>query len=197
MRGWTRLGMLAAALAWGLGVSGCSLPAITAEFPVAENQSLPGTVLPLPLFGVPLVPAATCNLPDEQDFEQAVRERVGAFLARLIRIDAAVLRTVTLAVREGSAGDFSSLTKVEVQLHLLDAGGGTLETIGLGTAESATGFGRRMTLEVEPPVDLIPLLRTSADCGAVSVAVSGQSPAAEVRFDAGVRLTIRAGLGGK
>lgn len=174
-------------------MTGCS---ITVNYPVATNQTLPGSILPLPLLDFPLIPGLQCNLPDREDFDRSVQEALGPFLSRYISISAAELNTLTLAATAESAGDFSRINHVEVTLHLVDVDGVRTHSIPLGEAHALDGFGRKITLVVEPPVDFIEVLDAGAECGAVSVAVGGMTPERDVTFDvaARVKITIRFGL---
>lgn len=173
-------------------LTGCSVPAITAEFPVVEGQTLPGTLISIPLAGLPLVPGLSCNLPDEEDFNQIVADSLGAFLSRFVVVESAELNAMTLAVTKDSPGNFGHITQVEINLFLIDVGGLRLDTIPLGNAEALNGFGDTLQLTVNPPADLAALVRTDADCGAVSIAVSGRSSSKDIVFDVRVRLKIKA-----
>ncbi len=188
------LAVYAVATLGAAAMTGCSLPAVTADFTLAGNQTLPGSLVSIPLLGLPLIPGATCNLPGEEDFEQVVRDSIGPFLSRFVRVESVVLQNVTLAVHEDSPADFSRITGVEVVLYLLDLDGLRLDTVPLASGEDSGGFGSRMQLAVQPPLDIVELVRTEAECGAVSVKVSGFSPAQDVVFDLSATARIGARL---
>lgn len=175
----------------GALMTGCS---VSPPFVVVEDQTLTGVPLPVPLAGVPLVPGLSCNLPDQAALDRAVEDAIGPFLAGIFTVTKAELLSVEIEVNGDSAGDLSTINRLALTLHLLDAEGARREEVSLGSAENPEGFGRRALLPLDPPVDLLDLARSGADCGALALAADGQYPAQNVTFDVRVRVRIRVGF---
>jgi hypothetical protein len=180
------------ALAGVLMLAGCSLPPITKTFSVAENQTLGALSVSLPLLDIPLIAYATPNLPDRGDLQAVVEQSIGSWLARFVSVDSAELSSIFVDVSDDSPGSFSSITKVKLRLYLLDAGNIQLQTIPIGSAQRLEGFGKKIDIAVNPPVDLVGLLSANADYAAVSIQASGKSPAEDVVFSVSATVKIRA-----
>lgn len=184
-----RSGMVLAFL--GALMTGCS---VTSDFVVVEDQTLPGLPLPLPLVGVPLVPGLSCNLPDEAALDQAVEDAIGPFLAGIFTVKEATLLSLEVSVNEGSPGDFSAISRLTLTLLVLDTDGLRLDQIPLGSAENPEGFGRLVQLPLDTPADLLGILRSGGDCGALALVADGKYPGQDVTFDVRARVRIRPGL---
>jgi hypothetical protein len=175
----------------GALMSGCS---VAPNFPVVEDQLLPGVPVPVPLAGAPLVPGLSCNLPDQAELDQAVEDAIGAFLAGIFTITKAELLSVEVTANEDSAGDFSTITRFALTLQVLDAEGARQEEIPLGSVENPDGFGRRVLIPLDPPADLLDIVRSGADCGTLALVAEGQYPGQDLTFDVSVRVRIGAGF---
>jgi hypothetical protein len=193
MLGFSSKTLLIAVVPFLLGVTGCTLPPIARDRVVAENTEISGTAVPLPLVDAPVPLGGTCNLPSEEDLQAMIRAEVPSFLADWVTLESAELESVTFSTAAGSAGNFSTLNEMTLDIVFFNANEVAIDRFTLSSAMNPDGFGERLVLGIAPPADLLAILREAPDCAGVAVTVSGSTPSEDITFDVSVRVraTVR------
>jgi hypothetical protein len=183
-----------------LAFSGClggciNIPAITIPVTIAENISLPSTLIALGAgyefedftLGEDIFPEY-CDLPSQEDIRQQVEAVAGDFVAGLVTLDSVIVKEVRF---EASSGDFSTIDNITVALQVND------QEVNLGSGGPSATDNTKIVLSVPEPPNLIDLLfgESESNCVKPIVHLSGEVPAQNITFSVYLVLEVQVSVG--